>query len=111
MTVGVLDNRPPMGRAPYASRAPARRFRHRSPDFRQVIAEGFDQIAVHTNRIARLVTISRSQLDIRIWQQPDCFAEQEHWRRHMLFAQPWRVGIAVSLTFLPPDVAGLYASC
>ena len=80
---------------------------------RQVVTEGFDQVAFHANRISRLVDIGGPQLaiGIGIGQQPDRLTAQEYRRRHRPFAQPWRVGIAVSLTFLPPDVAGLYASC
>jgi hypothetical protein len=70
-----------------------RQFLHRSPDLRQVIAKSLDPIAFHANR-------SGPQLAIRMGQQRDRFAEQEHQRRYMLLSDPRRVSIAVGLALL-----------
>jgi hypothetical protein len=71
---------------------------------RQVVTEGFDQVAFHANRISRLVDIGGPQLaiGIGIGQQPDRLTAQEYRRRHRPFAQPWRVGIPVGLALSRP---------
>jgi hypothetical protein len=79
-----------------------RQFLHRSPDLRQVIAKSLDQITFHANRIGGLIAISGPQLAIRIGQQRDRLAEQEHQRRYMLLSDPRGVSIAVGLALLRP---------